>query len=79
MVSFSSIQKDSIVTIRDSLKDCTFACKIRNQMRTNFKKKKVPQASSGSFAQKWQFCKTYVLYNIRSFIWGKSSWKIRLK
>ena len=31
------------------------ACKIRNQMHTNFEKRKVPLIFSGNFAQKWQF------------------------
>ena len=75
----SSTEKDSIATTRDSFKDCILACKISNQMHTNFKKRKVPQAASGSFFQKWLFCKTYVLYNICFFICGQNSWKTRSK
>ena len=44
MVSLSSIEKDTIATTRDSFKDCILECKIRNQMHTNFEKRKVPQA-----------------------------------
>ena len=32
MASVSAIEKESIATIRDSFKDCIFACKIRGQM-----------------------------------------------
>ena len=65
----SSIKKDSVVTTRDSSKDCILACKISNQMHTNFEKRKVPPAVSGDFAQKFcKTCKTYVMYNICSFI-----------
>ena len=49
--SLSSFEKDSIVTTRDSFKDCILACKIRNQMHTNFEKRKVPQAVNGNYAQ----------------------------
>ena len=79
VVSLSSIEKDSITTNRDSFKDCILACKIRNQMHTNFEKRKVPQTVSDNLAQKWLFCKTYVLYNICSFIGGQSSLKTRSK
>ena len=72
MVSLSSIEKDSIAAARNSFKDCTRASKIRNQMLTNFHKKKVPQAVSGNFGQKWLFCKTYILCNICSFTCGQS-------
>ena len=71
--SLSLIDKDSIAITRDSFKDCILTCKIRNQMHTNFEKRKVPQGVSGNFAQKWLFCKRYVLYNICSFICGQSS------
>ena len=64
MVPIGSIEKDSIATTRDSFKDCILAYKIRNQMHTDFAKRKVPQAACGNFAQKWLFCKTYVRYNI---------------
>ena len=76
MVSLSSIEKDSIATTRDSFKDCMLSCKIRNQRDKNFEKRKVPEAVSGNFAQKWLFCKTYALYNVCSFICGQNSWKI---
>ena len=33
-------------------------------MHVNFEKWKFLQAAKGNFAQKWLFCKTYVLYNI---------------
>ena len=46
MASLSLIEKDPIATTQDSFKDCILACKIRNQMHTNFEKRKVPQASS---------------------------------
>ena len=49
--SLSSFEKNSIVTTRDSFKDCILACKIRNQMHTNFEKRKVPQAVNGNYAQ----------------------------
>lgn len=51
MASMSLIERDSIVTTRDSFKDCILACGIGNQMHTNFKKRNVPQAASGTFAQ----------------------------
>ena len=35
-------------------------------MHTKFKEIKVSRATSGSFAEKSLFCKTYVLYNICS-------------
>ena len=37
--SLSSIEKDSITTTRDSFKDCTLTCKIRNQINTKRKEK----------------------------------------
>ena len=52
MTSISSIEKDSIATTPDSFKDCILACKISNQVHTNFEKRKVPQAASGNFVQK---------------------------
>ena len=61
MASIGSIEKDSIATTRDSFKDCILACKISNQMHKSFEKRKVPQAASANFIQKWLFCKTYVL------------------
>ena len=80
MDSLSSIEKDSVVTTtRDSLKYYILVSKIRNQMHTNFKKRKVPQVVIGNFAQKWMCCKTNVLYNICSFKYGQSSWKTRSK
>ena len=36
MASISSIEKDSIATTRDPFKKCILACKISNQMHTNF-------------------------------------------
>ena len=48
MSSLCSVEKDSIASTRDSFKDCILACKIRNQMHSNFKKRKVPQAVSGN-------------------------------
>ena len=66
MTSISSIEEDSIATTPDSFRDCILTCKISNQVHTNFEKRKVPQAASGNFVQKWLFCKTYVLYNIVS-------------
>ena len=38
MASLCSLEKDSIKTTRDSFKHCILACKIRNQMHTNFEK-----------------------------------------
>ena len=67
MASIGSTEKDSITTTRDSFKDCIFTRKIKHQMDTNVEKGKVSQRVSGNFAQKWLFCKTYVLYNICSF------------
>ena len=46
---YKLIEKDSIATTRDSFKNCILACKISNQMHTNFEKRKVPQAASGNF------------------------------
>ena len=40
MASISLIEEDSIATTKDSFKDCIFSCKIRNEMYTNFKKKR---------------------------------------
>ena len=67
MAFISSIEKDSIVTTRGSFKDYVIACKIGNQIHTKFKKRNILQATSESFAQKWLFCKTYVLCNIFFF------------
>ena len=52
MDSISSTEKDSIATTRDSFKNFIFACKISNEMHTNFEKRKVPQAANGNFVQK---------------------------
>ena len=52
MASISLIEKDSIVTTRDSFKNCILACKVSSQMHTNFEKIKVPQGASGNFVQK---------------------------
>ena len=41
MASITSIEKDSIATTRDSFKDCILACKISNQVHTDFEKRKV--------------------------------------
>ena len=79
MTSVSSIEKDSIATTPDFFKDCILACKISIQVHTNFEERKVPQAASGNFVQKWLFCKTYVLYNMCFFICGQNSWKTRSK
>ena len=73
MASIGSIEEDSMASTRDSFKDRTLARKIRNQMHTNFEKRKAPQAVNGNFAQKWLFCKTYILYNICSLICGQNS------
>ena len=48
MTSISSIEKDSIATTPDSFKDCILACKISNQVYTNFEKRKAPQAASSN-------------------------------
>ena len=79
MASISSTEKDSVETTRDSFKNCILACKISNQMHTNFKKRKVPQTASGNFVQKWLFCKTYILHNICFFTCGQNFWKTRSK
>ena len=52
MASISSIEKDSIATTGDSFKDCILACKIKNKMHTNFKKRKIPKAAKDNFVQK---------------------------
>ena len=52
MTSVSSIKIDSIATTPDSFKDCLLACKISNQVPTNFEERKVPQAARGNFVQK---------------------------
>ena len=71
MASSSSIEKDSIAATRDSFRDCILACKIRNQTHTNFEQRKVPQAVSDNFAQKWLLCLTYVLHNRFLYLWPK--------
>ena len=48
MTSISSVEKDSIATTQDSFKDCILACKISNQMHTNFGKRKVAQTANGN-------------------------------
>ena len=53
MAFISSIKKNSIATTWDSFKASILPCKIRNQIHANFEKKKVPQAASGNFVQKW--------------------------
>ena len=52
MASISSIEKDSTVTTRHTFKNCILACKISNQMHTNFEKRKVPQAERDNIDQK---------------------------
>ena len=47
MASISSIGKHSIAITRDSLKNCTLACKTRNKIHNNFEKRKVPKLFSG--------------------------------
>ena len=64
----SSVEKDFIVTTQDFFKYCILGCKIRNQMRINFEKRKVLQAASRNFVHK-----TYVFYNICFFICGQNS------
>ena len=71
MDSLSSIEKDSVVTTtRDSLKYCILVSKIRNQMHTNFKKRKVPQVVIGNFAQKFclMFCTIFVPLNMAKIL-----------
>ena len=58
-------EKYSIATTWDSFKDYILTCKTRNQMHTTFAKRKVRQAAISNFAQKWLFCKTYVLFYLR--------------
>ena len=41
MASIRSIEKDSIATTPDSFKDCILACKVSNQVHTNFEKRDV--------------------------------------
>ena len=77
--SKSSIEKDSTATTPDSFEDFILACKISNQVHTNFEKRKVLQAASGNFVQKCLFCKKYVLYNIYFFICGQNSWQAHSK
>ena len=60
MVSSSSIEKDSLATTRDSFENWILACKIRNQIHTNFEKRKVPQAVSGNLAVRHMFCTMFV-------------------
>ena len=72
MTSISSVEKDSLITTPDSFKDCIMACKISNQVYTNFEKRKVQQDAS-DFVKKLLFCKTYVLYNMCFFICGQNS------
>ena len=48
-MTIRSVEKDSIGTTRDSLKDCIFEYKISNQMHTNFEERKIPQAAAGNF------------------------------
>ena len=67
MASISSIEKDYIATTRDSFNDCILACKISNQVHTNFKKRKVPQAGGGIFVQKWLFLR-HMFYTIFVFL-----------
>ena len=71
MVSLSSLEKDFIATTRYSFKDFILAYKISNQMHANFEKRKVPQAISGNFAQKWLFCKTCSLQYLFLYLWQK--------
>ena len=49
MACRSSFEKDSIATTQDSFKDCILACKISNQMHTNFEKKNGAQTANGNF------------------------------
>ena len=75
MTSISTTEKDSAAATPDSFKDSIIICKISNQVHTNFEKRKVQQAASSNFVQKWLFCKTYVLYIMCFFICGQNSWK----
>ena len=52
MTSISSIEKDSTAATPDFFKDCILACRISNQVHTDFEKRKVPQAASDNFVQK---------------------------
>ena len=67
MAFIGSNEKDFIASTRDSFKACILACKISNQVHTNFKKRRVQQGASRNFVQKWLFCKAYVPYNIWFF------------
>ena len=49
MDSINSIEKDSVAAAQDSFKNCILACKISNQMHTNFEKRKVAQTANGNF------------------------------
>ena len=60
-----NLEKYSIATTWDSFKDYILTCKTRNQMHTKFAKRKVRQVAISNFAQKWLFCKTYVLFYLR--------------
>ena len=71
MVSLSSIEKDFIATTRYSFKDCILAYKISNQMHANFEKKKFHKQSVVILLKNGCSVK-HVLYNIYSFICGKS-------
>ena len=76
MFYINLFEKNSIITARDSFNNCILVCKIGHEMYTSFKERKVPQAASGYFFQKWLFCKTYVRNNFCSLLCSQNSWKI---
>ena len=62
MASISSIEKDSIATTQDSFKDCILACKISNQMHTNFEKRKFAQTDNDNFVVLSDICSVQYLF-----------------
>ena len=64
MACRSSFEKDSIATTQDSFKDCILACKISNQMHTNFEKKTVRKQPMvilcNDCSVRHMFCKIFV-------------------
>ena len=65
--------QDSIATTRDFFKDCILACKIRNQIHTNFEKRKVPLELvvillKNGCSVRHMFCTIFVSFSLKKVL-----------
>ena len=60
VIALSSIEKDFKATTGDSFKGCIFACKIINQIHTNYEKRNVSQAVSANLLKNAQYLFLYL-------------------